>query len=177
MFFRVSIVEVLFLIFILFSLGAIENFFLTSLTGKPKRGIKIWGKPLQLDMLNYLRNLSSDVIEFRRVGMGKTVYSFIKVESKEVIIYSRDSFVLTPWPYVGYVDLSEMKPHLQYRTGLLWHLSIFLMPFFIGSVFLSLPFFISGLLSIFGGCLIVIANFWIMTQGINRYLEDKYIFS
>jgi hypothetical protein len=110
--------------------------------GKIKRGIKVWSKPLSREAQQYLCSITADVIEKRKTWISDTRIGFIRVDNKEVLIQYRRPHWSTSWPYIGYVDLTEPDPILQFRSSLPTHL--FLLPFVL-SIF-AIPFVLAFML-------------------------------
>ena len=146
-----------FLIIILIaSIGVIEIWLLLKPSGRNKRGFKIWSRRLSKMEYDYLNNPSLYFAKQYWSGKG-FAYSFIRVEDNEVIISNAFPVGRTFFPYVGYVDLTEPAPRLQYRSTLILSLLLIFLMF-------MHPLFIIGL-PIFA------INFWIETKGLDKFLK------
>ena len=118
-----------------------------SIEGDIRRGIKISNKLLPEEQREYLEGLSEDVVEYGETLFGKDISAFIRKKNRDVIIYARQSYGFRwrrSWPLVGYVNLSNVNPVLEFRSSLpfvlflvLLALSIFLLPFVIGLGFIG----------------------------------------
>ena len=156
------------LILFSFALGFVSFFWgffdiraLIRYEGKIKRGFKIWSKPLSDDLKNYLSSLPRDVIETKKTWFSEIKSGFIRVENREVLIYSRRPNWGTSWPYIGCVDLSEPEPVLQFRSSLPMHL--FLLPFVLTGVFIP---FVIGMMML---------NYYMESTAIENFLRRKII--
>jgi hypothetical protein len=129
--------------------------------GEIKRGFKIWSKPLSDDFRRYLLSLSQEVIETRKTLFSERKSAFIRIENQEALIYSRRLNWSTSWPYVGYVDLSEPDPVLEFRSSLPMHL--FLMPF-VFSISL-IPFVV----------IIMLINYYMESTAIENFIKRKIL--
>jgi hypothetical protein len=147
-------------IMLTFVLMGVESFFLVKLSGKAKRGVKIWSKSLSnatLDLLKKLDYPSNHVIEPFK-SRGSTIYSFIIVRDHEAIISpAPHSF----FPCVAYVNFAKTHPNLEYRGGI--------SPFFIFAIaFASAPYFVIPVFA-----LILAINYWAEISSIDNYLKGK----
>ncbi|MEW5939829.1 MAG: hypothetical protein AB1750_09230, partial [Chloroflexota bacterium] len=118
---------------------------------------KVWSRPLSKDELAYLMNLPRAVIIQVHAGKARG-HSFIRVDGCEAIISKFLGHFF--WPYVGYADLSQPVPRLEYRTVVITHL-LTLVVVFIQPVFLILM------------AAILAFNFWLETRRLDRYLNAK----
>ncbi len=120
----------------IFIWGILDTTFLLKRTGKIKRGIKIWSEPLPATMHTFLENLTDEIIEKRKYLFFSSVVGFILAKNGEVLIQYRRKGWGTSWPYVGYVDLRQTDPRIEYRVSLPMHLV--LLPFILSIV--AIPF-------------------------------------
>jgi hypothetical protein len=90
--------------------------------GKTKRGLKVGASRLSSDMEHFLHHLSHDCFED-----GTT--AFIKKENRTVLIQPISGFFYRGFGiwYVGYVDLSQEEPRIEYRMPI--STAVFLVPF------------------------------------------------
>jgi len=135
----------------------LESFFLVRLTGNIKRGFKIWSRPLPNEAQEYLSNLTKNIIEPHRIGF-QTVYSFIQVESNEVIVRQ---FHRTLIPFVAYVNLTKPNARLEYRGGVSHYFVFFLA--FVNAFYFVIPLF----------ALLLAINYWMEMRAIDNYLNKK----
>ncbi len=145
-------------IMLLVLMWVFESFFLVKLHGNMKRGFKIWSKPLSNEMREYLSNPEKSIIVPHRFNLGVLVYSFIILESNEVIIRP---FTRAIFPIVGYVNLLKPNTRLEYRGGVS-HFFVFLLAFAY-SFYFVIPFF----------TLILIINYWVLVRVLDNYLNKK----
>jgi hypothetical protein len=142
------------------TLWVIESFFLVELSGKTRRGIKIWSKSLSnstLDLLKKLDYPSNHIIEPFR-SRGRIIYSFIIFRDDEAIISpAPHSF----FPCVAYVNFSKAHPNLEYRVGVS-HFLVFVIAI-AATTYVIVPFF----------ALILTISYWIEISRINNYLKRK----
>jgi hypothetical protein len=147
-------------IMLTFVLWGVESFFLVKLSGKEKRGVKIWSKSLSnttLDLLKKLDYPSNHVIEPFK-SRNSTFYSFIIVRDDEAIISpAPHSFV----PCVAYVNFAKAHPNLEYRGGIS-HFFVFAIAFASAAYFV-IPVF----------ALILAINYWAEISSIDNYLKRK----
>lgn len=144
---------------ILFFGGFLEVMFLIRYEGKIKRGFKVWSKPLSEDFRKYLLSLSADIVETRNNLFVKQKAGFIRVRNGEILIRYRRPYWGTSWPYVGYVNLSDVEPVLEFRSSVLTHL--FLAPFILTIVFI--PFM--------GGMMLF--NYYMESTAVENFLKRK----
>ena len=105
---------------------------------------------------DYLRNPS--LYFFKEYWSGKGfAYSFIFVEDNDVIISNAFPVGRTFFPYIGYVNLAEPAPRLQYRSGLVLSLLLIFLVFVNLGFLVSLP--------------ILVINFWVETKGLDKFLK------
>lgn len=146
-----------------FFLGAIQTFLLLKRGGnRIKRGLKIYSRPLTKEELEYLQNIETDIFTKRKqqfLSFIENTVGFIRVQDSERLIQFRKPRWSTSWPYVGYVNLAQPFPELEYRASLFMHLVL-------------LPFIISGVALIFIGPFMYF-NFRNETGAINNYLQDQ----
>ena len=124
--------------------GVVDFYFLLRHQGKMKRGIRLFQKSLPQETEQFLRSLSTDVIVKRKGFIKETITGFIRVDKDERLIRA-DKRWRSTWPYVGYVDLSQPTPMLEYRSSLpatlliaFWFLLTMTMPLvwlFLGALF------------------------------------------
>lgn len=86
-------------------------------SGKLKRGICLAREPLPAPYVIFLRTLAADLYETGELLDRKVHASFIRREGDECLIVasSRSRARLLIW--VGYVDLRDPEPVLEYRTS------------------------------------------------------------
>ncbi|MDJ0756032.1 MAG: hypothetical protein QNJ45_21065 [Ardenticatenaceae bacterium] len=111
-----------FLIFIsLFILAGIDGALLDSEVGSFKRGIRIWEEPISPFVLNYLFQIDDG----HNLNERKPrIEGFIRRQKKEIQISlhrPRWRFIY----YVGYVNLAEDSPTLQFRSAIFSHIFLF----------------------------------------------------
>ena len=90
-----------------------ESYRFIQYDGKIKRGIKIGSEFLSAEIIQYLRNLKSDIID-------EETRAFIRKEDQVVLVQPISHFFqrnLGFW-YVGLVDLSTRRPQIAYYTPL-----------------------------------------------------------
>jgi hypothetical protein len=150
-----------FVAIISFFWGFVDLIILMCYKGKIKRGIKVWSKPLSDDFRNYLLALQNDIVETRKTWFHESKIRFIRIENREVIIYSRRPHWGTSWPYIGYVDLSEPEAVLQFRSSLPMHL--FLLPFILTGI--ATPFVL----------LLLVFNYYMESTAIENFLKKKSV--
>lgn len=140
--------------------GWIDTYLLLSKSRqKLKRGFRIAAKPLSPDARLYLESLQENVYETKRIFFKDVTIGFILANGRERLIQIRKEKWRTSWPYVGYVDLSQPTPTLEFRGSLPAHL--FLFPFIVTGMFI--PF--TALLMWF--------NYRTETKAIEQYLVRK----
>lgn len=140
--------------------GLIDTYMLLSKSRqKLKRGFRIAAKPLSPDVRLYLESLQENVYETKRVLFKDVTVGFILVNGRERLIQIRKEKWRTSWPYVGYVDLSQPIPMLEFRASLPTHL--FLFPFIVTGFFI--PFV----------ALMMWLNYRNETKTIEKFLEQK----
>ena len=144
-------------IMILGLMWVLELFFLTKLSGKMKRGFKIWSKPLSNELRESLANPAKTIIEPHRYR-GTIFYSFIISENNEVIICS---YPRTFIPCVAYVNLKNPKAKLEYRGGISHFFVIVLA--LVYATYLVIPVF----------ALILTINYWVEIRSIDNFLSKK----
>ena len=141
-------------------LWVIESFFLVELSGKTKRGVKIWSKSLSnstLDLLKKLDYPSNHVIE-PFWSRGRIIHSFI--------IFRNDEAIISPAPHslfpcVAYVNFTKAHPNLEYRIGIS-HFFVFVIAF-ASTTYIIIPFF----------ALTLAISYWIEISRIDNYLKRK----
>jgi hypothetical protein len=104
--------------------------------GEIKPGFKIRDEPLSPTRLVFLESLTRDIIEESWLPSGSKTTSFIQVYDGQVLIRCQSAGWRTAWPYVGYVDLREENPVIEYRSSLPMHL--LLLPFVL--TIIAIPF-------------------------------------
>mgnify|MGYP001564506034 CR=1 FL=1 len=104
----------LLLVFIMCVLFAFyESYRFIQYDGKMKRGIKLGSEFPPTEIIHYLRNLKSDIVEAE-------TRAFIRKENQVVLIQPISHFFqrnLGFW-YIGLVDLSTTRPRVDYYTPL-----------------------------------------------------------
>lgn len=150
-----------FVAIISFFWGFVDLILLMRYKGKIKRGIKVWSKPLSDDFRNYFLSLQNDIVETRKTWFHESKIRFIRIENREVIIYSRRPHWGTSWPYIGYVDLSGPEPVLQFRSSLPMHLC--LLPFVV--IGAGIPFVL----------VLLIFNYYMESTAIENFLKKKSV--
>jgi hypothetical protein len=98
----------------------INYYRMTRFRGSMKRGIPIWRENLPKNIEVLLRDMWQEVEN----GAG-----FIRMVGDLRLICSHSWFFGSPWPFVGYIDLSVQSPKIEYRAGIAGFLV--LIPFFI----------------------------------------------
>lgn len=142
------------IIILVFCFGVLESWFLVIPSGRKKRGFKIWSRPLSKREYEFLN--SKPLYFVKRYWRRGIVYSFIRADDSEAIISPAFQGRIL-FPYVGYVDLSEPIPRLQYRTCLTLHFIPILLAFTHVSFLIGLP--------------VIAINFFVATKGIDRFLS------
>ena len=110
----------IFVVFVCFGVWYIvDGYLISRFEGKIKRGVKIWGKELSHDSLQYLLNLKNDVAEYQKAMFSEYKSAFIRVQNGEAIVYCSPRKFHSSWAYVGYIDLTSPGPELEYRADYL----------------------------------------------------------
>lgn len=143
--------------------GIFDNYLLTRYGGKVNRGFTIWSQILKSDEIEYLMGLTEDVVDVksRRFGLHtKTKTDFIMKSGSEALIRFNHMGQRTSWSLVGFVELSALEPHLEFRLSL---------PMLLASM--SFMFFGVAFVVIF---LIAFSFSWLFeTGGLRNYLSNK----
>ncbi|RMD47486.1 MAG: hypothetical protein D6835_07270 [Candidatus Thermofonsia bacterium] len=140
--------------------GWIDTYMLLSKSRqKLKRGFRIVAKPISPDVRLYLESLQENVYETKQIFFKDVTVGFILVNGRERLIQIRNARWRTSWPYVGYVDLSQPAPTLEFRASLPMHLA--LLPFIITVI--AIPFV----------ALMMWFNYRNETKTIEKFLEQK----
>lgn len=140
-------------------LGIIETTLLIRKGGKKlKRGCKIYGRPLNNKEKEFLQALNEDIFTEDKIFLGTFDRGFIRRKKTEYLMRSRSYDLRTVWPYVGYVNLMQPDPELQYRISLFMHLAL-------------LVTVVSGVGLLFTGPVMYI-NFRGETGTLNEYLQN-----
>lgn len=140
-------------------LGIIETTLLIRKGGtKLKRGFKIYGRPLTIKEKEFLQALNEDIFTKDKIFLGTFDRGFIRQKNSEYLIRSRSYDWRTAWPYVGYVNLAQPNPELQYRISLFMHLALMVTV-------------VSGVGILFTGPVMYI-NFRSETGNLNEYLQN-----
>lgn len=87
----------------------IEQRRLINLSGPMKRGIRVWEESLPAGLEPRLRRLKKDIV---------LEHGFIRVKDQRILVRRPSPFLFNSWPYVGYINLTEDEPHIQYRASL-----------------------------------------------------------
>ena len=112
-------------LFGIFAWGIVYTTLLFRVNGKLKRGFKIKSEPISNQTIYFLKNLNHNIVI--RSQLFNSVTDFILVKNNEILIQSRRKYWRTSWIYVGYVDLNQVSPVIEYRVSLPMHL--LLIPF------------------------------------------------
>jgi hypothetical protein len=96
-------------------------------SGPLKRGIPVWQEELPDDVSRFISGLHNNIIER---------HSFILIGPEAALVYAMPKHFGTSWPYVAYIDLTNVTPTIQYRVSL--PSLIFLIPFVVTIV--AIPF-------------------------------------
>lgn len=143
--------------------GMIDTVFIIRLSGKMKRGVRLFTKPLPEPTKQFLQSLATDVVVKRKMLIGEATVGFIRVQGNERLIQSRKPRWRTSWPYLVYVDLNELTPVLEYRASL--PVSLIFIPWFL--ITIPAPFlwiFFAGL---------IYMNCYMETKAIEEFLQQQ----
>ena len=146
-----------------FFLGVIQTFLLLRRTGnRLKRGVKLYSRTLTSQELEFLQKMDKDIFTKRKqqfLSFVENIVGFILARENERLIQFRKPRWGTSWPYVGYVNLAQPVPILEYRASFFMHL-------------LLIPFILTGI-----GLVFVIPmmffNFRFETSAIDSYLQNQ----
>lgn len=145
------------------ALGTIQTVLLLRRNSRRlKRGIKLFSRPLTQEEREYLQNIDANVVTKRKqqfLTFLENIRGFILINNNERLIQFRKPRWGTSWPYVGYVNLAQPIPELEYRASLFMHLCL-------------LPFIISGIALIFIVPFMYL-NFRTETKAIDSYLQNQ----
>ena len=140
--------------------GIVDNYFLIRYGGKLNRGFTVWKKVLTGSERHFLLNLSEDIVEKTKIGIGRTKTNFFAKQGDAVLIRYSNPGQKTSWPIVFYVDLSTPQPMMEYRFSL---------PMFLGTLLIS-----SLNIIVFIVLLVAFVISWIFeTSGTRNYLSKK----
>lgn len=143
--------------------GMIDTVFIIRFQGKMKRGLRLFNRPLPESTKQFLQALSTDVVVKRKMMIGEATVGFIRVQGNERLMQTRKPRWRTSWPYLVYVDLSELTPVLEYRASL--PMSLIFVPLFL--ITLPVPF-----LWLFWAGLIYM-NYYMETKAIEEFLQQQ----
>ncbi len=149
--------------FPIFFLGIIQTILLLRRnSNRLKRGMKLFSRPLTNQELEFLQKMDEDIFTKRKqqfLPFIENIVGFIRTKGNERLIQFRKPRWGTSWPYVGYANLAEPLPELEYRASLFMHLIL-------------LPFIISGVALIFVIPFMYV-NFRTETKAIDSYLQNQ----
>ena len=149
------------------SLIHIYTFRFLQYEGNLRRGIKVGTSPLSSEIIQYLRNLKTDIVE-------EETKAFIRKEGQSVLIQPVPRFTkkyLGLW-YIGLVDLSLKRPRIEFRTPISNFIVIFLLiSLFIYQIFYGNGENIVGTICTF----IFIPFFFVMTHPFSKSVVVEYI--
>ncbi len=128
---------------------------------KLRRGIKLASKPLEPGIFNFLEALQEVAIEKRTLLFKEFTVGFILINGRERLVQIRKERWRTSWPYVGYVNLSQPIPTLEFRASLPMHLV--LVPIIMTGV--GIPFV----------ALLMFFNYWQETRAIEDFIKRQKI--
>jgi hypothetical protein len=135
--------------------------------GNLKRGIKVGSSTLSSDKIQYFQNLKKDVTK-------EETKAFIRKEGQTVLIQPIPYFAkrtLGLW-YVGLVDLSKNKPHIEFRVPV----SAFIIGIILTSI-LVYQLFYEQIGNVIGAVctLLFVFLFFIATRPFSKYVVIEYI--
>lgn len=135
--------------------------------GNLRRGIKVGTSPLSSEMVQYLRNLKTDVVK-------EDTKAFIRKEGQSVLIQPVPRFTkryLGLW-YIGLVDLSLKRPQIEFRTPV----SNFFVGFFLISLLIYQSFYGNGENLVATICTFIFTPFFfVMTHPFSKNVVVEYI--
>lgn len=105
--FNISLIYWLLAIWLIWLL--IEQRRLINLSGPMKRGVRIWEESLPSELEHPLRRLKKDIV---------LEHGFIRVEDQHILVRRPSPFLFNSWPYVGYINLTQDRPRIQFRASL-----------------------------------------------------------
>ena len=148
-----------------FFLGVIQTILLLRQSGdKLKRGVKLYSRPLTSQEQEFLQKVQEDIFTKRKqqfLTFIENIVGFIRVKDDERLIQFRRPKWGTSWPYVGYVNLAQPVPELEYRASFFMHL--FLIPIILTGI---------GLLFVIP---MMFLNFRFETGAIDTYLLNQIV--
>jgi hypothetical protein len=109
-----GILSIAFLFFLIFLPGRI----MSRSNPKLKRGVCIMSEALPEDQFVFLQQLTEEVTETMQIFSMKKDGSFIRKRGHEILIIAMEKGYSTSHPLIGYVELLNRYPMIQYRTSL-----------------------------------------------------------